>query len=285
MGHAQDGWPTDAIDMETLCLHNSTVKDRYRYAIMNVTHLILSFLAALIGSAVATGTGFGAATILTPVLAFFIDLRQAIVVVAIFHAIHNAIKFAVFRRGIHWGVALLFGPGAIVFSIVGGLLSSFAPVALLQIALGAFLVFDGVTGLSGRAESESGMQKHSKAVLGGALSGLVAGIIGTGGAMRAMFLHHFLREKTAYIATSAFIALLIDASRIPVYWTQYPKTATSGVVPLILVSISGAFLGVIAAWQLLKHVSTQWFRKVVLAALVVAGIALIGGGLHGAFSI
>jgi len=74
---------TDAFVMETLCLYDSTVKDRYRYAIMKVIHLILGFLAALIGSAVATGTGFGAATILTPVLAFFIDLRQAICVVAI----------------------------------------------------------------------------------------------------------------------------------------------------------------------------------------------------------
>jgi len=252
---------------------------------MDAIRLILSFLAALAGSAIATWTGFGAATILTPVLAFFLELRQAIVVVAIFHAIHNVIKIAAFRGGINWRVVLLFAPGAIVFSMVGGLLSSFAPVALLQIALGVFLVFDGVAGLLGRAGTESKMPKHSKAVLGGSLSGLVAGIIGTGGATRAIFLHHFLREKASYISTSALVALLIDAARIPIYWTQYPKTATSGVLPLILLSVSGAFLGVIASRQLLKHVSTQKFRKVVLAALVTAGVALIGEGLRGAFRI
>ena len=250
---------------------------------MDATHLILSFLAALAGSAVAPWTGFGAATILTPVLALFLDLRQAIFVVAIFHGIHNAVKIAAFRGGITWGVALLFGPGAIVFSIVGGLLSSLAPAALLQIALGAFLVLDGAAGLSARSESDLKLPQRSKAILGGALSGLVAGVIGTGGAMRALFLHHFLREKAAYIATSAFIALLIDASRIPVYWTQYPSGATSGMVPLILVSVSGAFLGVITARQFLMRVGTQRFRKVVLAAVVAAGISFIVQGLHGRF--
>jgi uncharacterized membrane protein YfcA len=206
--------------------------------------LAISFLAALTGSAIATWTGFGAATILTPVLASFVELRQAILVVSIFHAIHSAIKISTFRRGIDWHVALLFGPGAIICSIVGGLFSSVAPVAVLQTVLGAFLVFDGVAGLLGRSEDEWKTQNRAKAVLGGALSGLVAGIIGTGGAMRALFLHHFLREKTAYIATSAVIGLLIDASRIPVYLTQYPETATSGMLPLILMSVSGAFVGV-----------------------------------------
>lgn len=251
---------------------------------MDAIRLILSFLAALAGSAIATWTGFGAATILTPVLAFFTELRQAIVVVAIFHAIHNAIKIAVFRGGINWHVALLFAPGAIVFSMVGGLLSSFVPVALLQIVLGIFLVFDGVAGLWRRAGTESKMPKSSQALLGGSLSGLVAGIIGTGGATRAIFLHHFLPDKPSYISTSALIALLIDAARIPIYWTQYPKTATSGVLPLILLSVSGALVGVIAARQFLKYVSTQSFRKVVMAAVVTAGIALIGEGLRATFS-
>ena len=56
--------------------------------------------------------------------------------------------------------------------------------------------------------------------LGGALSGLLAGIIGVGGAVRSMFLISFGMPKEVYIATSALIALVIDCVRIPVYYSS-----------------------------------------------------------------
>ena len=82
--------------------------------------LVIAFVTALFGSALATWTGFGAATILTPVLVMFIDTRQAIFVVAIFHGIHNIVKTVTFRRTVVLRIVLLFGLGAVALAPVGG---------------------------------------------------------------------------------------------------------------------------------------------------------------------
>ena len=242
--------------------------------------LVISFAAALLGSAIATWTGFGAATILTAVLAAFIEVRQTILVVAIFHAINNVMKTARFFRAINWNIALLFGSTAIVFSIAGGLLSTVAPVEFLKIVLGLFVITDASAGFL----KKSGAMKppeRSKALVGGALSGFAAGIIGTGGAMRAIFLQRFVREKEAYIATSAVIALCIDISRIPVYVTQYPAGVTQGILPLLAATVLAGLTGILIAQHFLKYVSTDRFTKLILAALVIAGISLVVQGLSG----
>jgi uncharacterized protein len=45
----------------------------------------------------------------------------------------------------------------------------------------------------------------------------MAGLIGTGGALRAAFLTVLKMEKEKYIATAAVVALGTDATRIPYY--------------------------------------------------------------------
>ena len=57
-------------------------------------------------------------------------------------------------------------------------------------------------------------------ITGGGISGFITGIVGTGGALRAIFLTGFNLEKTKYIATAAVIALATDSTRIPLYLYQ-----------------------------------------------------------------
>jgi uncharacterized membrane protein YfcA len=242
--------------------------------------IVIAFVTALAGSAIATWTGFGAATILTPVLAALLEVRQAILVVAIYHGIHNLIKIVAFRQGVVIRVAVLFGWGAIVFSLLGGLVSAVAPMPFLKMLLGGFLIFDAAASFKEKSNGPGAKPGNIRAVLGGSVSGFAAGIIGTGGAVRALFLHHFLREKNDYIATSAVIALVIDASRVPVYLTQYP-TATSHLWPIIFATVSAGLLGVLFARGLLKNVGTEKFRGVLMFALIAAGGLFVVDGLRG----
>jgi uncharacterized membrane protein YfcA len=243
--------------------------------------IAIVFTTALVGSAVATWTGFGAATILTPVLASFLEVRQTIVVVAIYHGIHNVIKIIAFRRGVVVRVAVLFGCGAVVAAFIGGLVSAVAPLSLLKVLLGGFLIFDAATSFK-KSRAEQHMKSGTvRAVIGGSVSGFAAGIIGTGGAMRAMFLHHFLREKNQYIATSAVVALVIDASRIPIYLTQYPEAATSHLFPTIFATVAAGLLGVLFARRFLKNVGTEKFRRVLMVALIAAGVSFVVQGFRG----
>ena len=52
---------------------------------------------------------------------------------------------------------------------------------------------------------------------GGFGSGFMGGLTGHQGALRAMFLQRRLPEKSAYAATAALLALVVDLSRLPVY--------------------------------------------------------------------
>jgi uncharacterized membrane protein YfcA len=56
----------------------------------------------------------------------------------------------------------------------------------------------------------------STVITGGGISGLITGLLGTGGVLRATFLTGFNLEK----ATAAVIALATDATRIPSYLSQ-----------------------------------------------------------------
>ena len=247
---------------------------------MDTEILIFAFAAAFLGSAIATWTGFGAATILTPVIAAFLEIRQTVLVVAIYHGIHNLVKVVTFRRGVVWRVAALFGIGAVIFSLIGGLLSSIAPASWLKLILGVFLILDGVFGFLEGPRDRQNAPGAVRAITGGAVSGFAAGIIGTGGAVRALFLHRFLHGKEDYVATSALIALVIDVSRVPIYLTQYPTAVTGHLAPITLTTVAAGFLGVIFARRFLQSVSITRFRRVLLVALVVSGGLFIAQGLR-----
>jgi len=64
--------------------------------------LIIAFVAAMI----ATLTGFGSATILTP---FVLDIKTAIVLVAFFHFANNISKFALMCKSIDGRLVLVHG--------------------------------------------------------------------------------------------------------------------------------------------------------------------------------
>jgi uncharacterized membrane protein YfcA len=241
--------------------------------------LAVSFLVAAIAAGIATWTGFGSATILTPVLASFLDLRAAILVVAIFHGLNNAFKVAGFFPDITWRVCLIFAPAAIACSVLGGLLSAVTPSHHLKVVLGLFLAVDASSGLIKKAGKRKWRTGVIHATLGGACSGFAAGIIGTGGAVRAFFLHHFLTEKKAYVGTSAAIAFLIDASRVPVYLTQYDDVNVTALMPLIAATVAAAFGGVFLAKSLLSKADTDQFAKLIQVSLFVAGAWFIVDGL------
>lgn len=57
----------------------------------------------------------------------------------------------------------------------------------------------------------------SSVLVGGGLSGLLAGLIGLGGAIKSMFLTTFNLPKEVYVGTFALIAFVIDLVRIPTY--------------------------------------------------------------------
>ena len=111
-------------------------------------------------------------------------------------------------------------------------------------------------------------------IIVGGIAGFLAGIIGTGGAIRGLALAAFDLEKNVFVATSAAIDSGVDFSRMIVYLrANYLGSAFYWNVPgLLLVAFVGSYIGKIA----LNKVDQKNFRRIVLVLVFLIGLTTLG---------
>jgi uncharacterized protein len=117
---------------------------------------------------------------------------------------------------------------------------------------------------------------RSVVITGGGISGLITGLVGTGGALRATFLTGFNLEKTKYIATAAVIALGTDITRIPLYLSQgFLLQQYYYYIPILAATaIGGSYIGK----KIVGKIDQNRFRKIVLLAIIIVSINFIISG-------
>jgi len=232
----------------------------------------LFLLAAYIAAIFATIAGFGSSMVLIPVAMFFMDLKTAVFFVACFHLFNNLFKVRLFFTKIDFKLFWLFGIPSIIFAFLGARFITVLPVELLVQILAIFLIlFSCGTFFKPNIKIK---QNSFNALLGGGLSGFLAGLIGMGGAVRSMFLVTFGLPKEVYVATGALIAFVIDLTRIPTYlWTGVVSNHAYYALLPILVII--AYLGVRTGKSLLGKINQEIFRKIVLGTLLLVGIRML----------
>jgi len=230
--------------------------------------VMLFFLTAFVSEIAGTMAGFGSSTIFLPLALLFFDFKTALVLVAFLHIFGNVGRIAFFKHGIDWNLILKFGVPSVIFTIIGALLVSRIPQDALKGYLGVFLI--GYALYSLWKENPAVSPSNTNAIAGGGISGFLAGLIGTGGALRGAFLTGFKLPKDKYIATAASIALAVDITRIPIYITQgFLESKYYWYIPILfLVALAGSFTGK----QIVKKIPQKKFIKVVLLAIFIIGI-------------
>lgn len=105
---------------------------------------------------------------------------------------------------------------------------------------------------------------------GGAVSGFLAGLIGTGGARRGAFLSAFAMPRDQYLANAAAIAFAVDLARLPVYFGQgFSRSVPWTYYPLLVgIAWMGAFVG----RMLVARIAQGRFRRVVFVLLLLTGL-------------
>lgn len=231
--------------------------------------------AAFVAEVIGTMAGFGAATLLTPVACLFMDIKTAIALVAIFHLFGNGSRLFFFGRRIDWRVWALFGVTGIALSFAGATAASNLSSNAIKLALGVFLVVYVLYSWTGDQRWQL-PRKPATLLTGGAASGFIAGLIGTGGAIRSACLLAFQLPKEIYIGTSAAIALVVDATRVPVYLREgfVPQSMAGLVAAFLPVAFTGSWVG----RYLVRRVSAEGFRYFVLAVLALMGVKFIVDG-------
>ncbi len=233
------------------------------------------FLTALFAEVVGTIAGFGSSTILLPLALFFFNFTTALALVAFFHLFGNLSRVGFFKGGLDKTTIIKFGIPSVIFSLLGALLVKYISQDLLKGILGVFLLVYSVVFLW--KDNIKIKESFFNTLLGGSLSGFLAGLIGTGGALRGAFLTSFKLPKEKYIATSAFIAIVVDATRIPAYLKEGFLQDSYNWYLLILfpIAIAGSFIGK----KVVEKVPQKSFRKVVLIAILLISLQFIYTGL------
>ncbi|MDX1829676.1 MAG: sulfite exporter TauE/SafE family protein [Lutibacter sp.] len=234
-------------------------------------YLLLFIFLALIAEIIGTVGGFGSSLFFIPIASFFLDFHSVLGITAIFHLSSNLTKIAFFRKGFDKKLILYIGIPAIIFVIIGSYISKFIQSNWLEVFLGFFLITTSLLLLIFKDLTIKPTAKNS--ILGGIFSGLIAGVIGTGGAIRGMTLAAFNLKIEIFIATSAIIDFGIDFSRGFVYYMNgYLHKHDLYLIPLLLVaSILGTFIGK----KILNKISEQKFKKIVLLLILTTGIVTV----------
>ncbi|MBD0822554.1 sulfite exporter TauE/SafE family protein [Aestuariibaculum marinum] len=228
-------------------------------------------LLALIAEVIGTIGGFGSSVFFVPIANFYFDFQTVLGITAVFHVVSNLSKIALFKKGIDKKLILYIGVPAVLFVIIGGVVSKYLKVTFLELFLGLFLVSLSLLFL---IKKDLIIKPHKKeAVIGGTLSGFVAGVVGTGGAIRGLTMAAFNLEKNVFIATSAIIDFGVDLSRTIVYFFNgYIKEDILIYIPFLVgIGILGTYLGKL----LLNKISQENFKKISLGLILIIGIVTI----------
>src|SRR5439155_16867802 len=113
---------------------------------------IAIFLIAGASGAVATLTGFGIGSLLTPLLASQVGTKTAVAAVAVPHLVGTTIRFWRLRHHIDRRVLWRFGIPSAAGGLAGALLHAWASSPGLAIVFGALLILAGLSEMTGMAE-------------------------------------------------------------------------------------------------------------------------------------
>ena len=236
-----------------------------------IDYLFYFILLALVAEILGTIGGFGSSLFFIPIAGYFLDFHSVLGITALFHVSSNLTKIFFFREGVDKKLLINIGIPAVVFVILGAFLSKYIGSTLLEFILSIFLILLSMFFLIFKNINIQPTTANS--VTGGILSGLFAGLVGTGGAIRGLTLAAYGLSAEVFIATSAIIDLGIDASRSVVYFLNgYVHYHDLYLIPILfIVSVVGTYIGK----KILTKVNDKQFKSLVLVLVLITGISTL----------
>lgn len=238
--------------------------------------LLLAITIPFLGALMTFFTGFGLNTVLVPVFMLYWDAPIAVLMAAIVHFCNNILKVALTARSIDWQLFKNFGIPALFFAFIGAqILNHIKESVLFEIKplFGAlFLLF----ALLEFFKWNLPLQGPWALRVGGILSGFFGGFSGHQGALRALFLSKLKLEPLVFVATTAVISLLIDLTRISVYFSgswinsYYPSY-------LLLCGVPAALAGTLVGKRYIQKINHKKMSAIVGVGLFLMGFALLLG--------
>jgi uncharacterized membrane protein YfcA len=238
----------------------------------------LVVVASFIAGAIASVSGFGIGSILTPVFNTHVDMRLAVAAVSIPHLVATAVRFWTMRHGTDWSVLRTFGLMSAAGGLMGALLQRHATSPVLMFVFAGVLVFVGLAGLSGLSQR----LRFGKTAgwVAGAASGFLGGLVGNQGGIRSAALLGYELSPAAFVATATAIALIVDFARMPVYVVS-DGHRLADIAPAIALAIAATVAGTFVGERILSRIPLPLFRKLVALLVLALGVYMFAraGGI------
>lgn len=253
---------------------------------------LIAILTSLLASTLTFFTGFGLGSVLLAAYVLILPVELAIASTAIVHLSNNLFKLLLMSKHAKKDVIIKFGLTAFLGALIGAaVLESTAGVpALIQYQLGQSqksitltkLLISLVMAIFAMLE----FSKLNERILlapkwmpfGGLLSGFFGGLSGHQGAFRTMFLLKAGLSKEQFIGTGCVIAMIVDVSRLSIYWRHFTNSEQAANANLLVPSILAALAGTLIGNKLLKKVSLRVIEIIASVLLLIISI-LLGSGI------
>lgn len=232
--------------------------------------LAWALLGVVVAYAVFTLVGFGSALVASGPLAMLMPVGKVIPMLAMLDFAGSALRGWRARKEVAWGAFMQLFPGMLAGQLLGVLVLAKLPPVLMAVALGGFVVVQGLKGLIQRRKEAS----PPRFAFGhGLFGGVLGGLFGSGGFIYAAYLERTLESRAAFRATQAALIALSTAWRIVL-------CLSVGLLDLQLLATALAFvpamaLGVYAGHHIDLRISREQLFKLLNGLLVVSGASLV----------
>lgn len=230
------------------------------------------FLIAVIAGAVASLSGFGIGSLLTPLLATTMSMKAAVAAVSIPHFVATAVRLWDLRKHIDRRVLIHFGICSAAGGLAGALLQARANSPALSVVFGALLFFAGLSGLAGWLEHMR--FRRGTAWVAGVLSGLFGGLVGNQGGIRSAALMSFQMSKESLVATATATGIIIDFARMPVYIATQTQALLSARVYIAL-ALAGCLVGTFWGVRYLERIPAARYKQLLSVFICALGVYMI----------
>lgn len=234
---------------------------------MQVTVLLIaSFAASLISGA----AGFGGSLLLLPVVTACIGAETAVPVLTISQLIGNIARMASGWKQINWKSVGLFSLTSLPLAALGAFGFSVLPKDIVTRIVGFALIILVVAKLIGKKELPKG---NSTLLVGGAVTGGLSGLCGSGGPIGAAVFLSLDLAPVAYIASEAATATAMHLLKTVVY---SKLTCLSSHAVLLgfgmgLCMIAGTY----CAKHFIKNMERGKFQRYVAILLCAVGVYMV----------
>lgn len=232
------------------------------YAIL----ILASFIAAFVSGA----AGFGGALLLLPVVTACVGAEVAVPVLTIAQLIGNLSRMFLGMKQIDWKSVGLFSITALPLAALGAFGFSVLPKDIVTRCIGGVLIILVLFKALKKIEFKNGKRAM---LIGGAATGLLSGLVGSGGPIGAAAFLTLGLPPVAYIASEATTATAMHILKTIIYSKLIGLDLSSLLTGLAMGA--AMVVGTFAANRIIRKKEKAKFQKYVSVLLCIVGAYML----------